>query len=129
MPMAIIGPTAAKVTPIITGMRMPKRQKPMACTSVAMPAASRSALMRKAMSAFERPSAPPTIRGTATVPAYITSTCCRLSAPQRMRGSFWSTPSPSPAGVFLSFENMGLFLPADDRRGSLGAGPSNAQSQ
>ncbi len=32
--MVIIGPTEAKVTPIITGRRMPTPGKPMHCTSV-----------------------------------------------------------------------------------------------
>ncbi len=85
--MAIIGATEAKVTPIITGMRMPNFQKPKAWISVARPAANRSALIRKASWSFGSLSAPPMISGTATVPAYITSTCCRPSASSRPEGS------------------------------------------
>ena len=38
--------TAAKLAPIITGMRMPIGPMPSDCTSVAMPATSRSALIK-----------------------------------------------------------------------------------
>ncbi len=44
--MAIIGATAAKVQPCISGSRTPKRQKPIDWINVAMPATSRSALIR-----------------------------------------------------------------------------------
>ncbi|MNL27406.1 hypothetical protein D3C87_1489970 [compost metagenome] len=85
--MAIIGATEANVTPIITGMRIPNFQKPMAWISVASPAANRSALIRNANWSLGSLSAPPTMSGTATVPAYITSTCCRPSASRRPEGS------------------------------------------
>ncbi|MNT19535.1 hypothetical protein D3C72_1547970 [compost metagenome] len=84
--MAIIGATEAKVTPIITGRRMPNFQKPKAWISVARPAANRSALIRNASWSLGSLSAPPTIRGTATVPAYITRTCCNPSASRRPEG-------------------------------------------
>src|SRR5271154_5483012 len=42
-----IGPTEAKVTPIITGSRIPTPGKPMHCTNVASPQANKSALIRK----------------------------------------------------------------------------------
>src|SRR5271167_2468734 len=42
-----IGPTEAKVTPIITGRRIPTPGNPMLCTIVARPQANRSALIRK----------------------------------------------------------------------------------
>ena len=74
--MASIGPTDANVTPIITGSRMPTPGKPTVWTSVAMPQANRSALIRIATSCGDRPRARPTISGTATAPAYMTSTCC-----------------------------------------------------
>src|SRR6266436_578753 len=45
-----IGPTEAKVTPIMTGSRMPTPGKPIHCTSVARPQANRSALIRNATS-------------------------------------------------------------------------------
>ena len=70
-----IGPTEAKVTPIITGRRMPTPGKPTHCTSVASPQANRSALIRNATSSGGNFSARPRISGTATAPAYMTSTC------------------------------------------------------
>src|SRR5580698_1008400 len=70
-----IGPTEAKVTPIITGRRMPTPGKPTHCTSVASPQANRSALIRKATSSGGSLRARPRISGTATAPAYITKTC------------------------------------------------------
>ena len=79
LPLAIatIGPTAAKVTPIITGRRMPNHcVAPSAWIRVAMPQQNRSAEIRKATSCGPSLSARPTISGTATAPAYITSTCC-----------------------------------------------------
>ena len=82
-----IGPTEAKVTPIITGSRMPTPGKPMHCTSVASPQANRSALIRKATSSGGSFKARPMISGTATAPAYITSTCCSPSASRRGAGS------------------------------------------
>ena len=83
VPMAIIGPTEAKVTPIMTGMRIPNFQMPNAWMSVARPAANKSALIRKAICSLGRCSAPPTMSGTATVPAYITNTCCNPNASRR----------------------------------------------
>jgi hypothetical protein len=78
-PMVIIGPTAANVTPCISGNRTPNRQNPTAWMIVAMPATNRSAMIRWTMSdCSNRPAltiAPPTISGTATAPAYIASTC------------------------------------------------------
>ena len=52
--MASIGPTAAKVTPIITGSLMPTPGKPTLWIRVAMPQANRSALIRIATSCGER---------------------------------------------------------------------------
>ena len=88
MPIAIIGPTEANVTPIITGMRMPNFQTPIDCTSVAMPQANRSALISSATCSFGNFNAEPRINGTATAPAYITSTCCNPSAMSRRRENF-----------------------------------------
>ena len=73
--MATIGPTAAKVTPIMTGRRMPNFQTPMLWISVAMPTANRSALIRKAIWSLGSFSAAPMISGTAMAPAYMTRTC------------------------------------------------------
>ena len=56
---------------------MPTPGKPMLWISVAMPQANRSALIRKATSSGDSLSARPRISGTATAPAYMTSTCCR----------------------------------------------------
>ncbi len=81
--MAIIGPMAVKVTPIITGMRIPTGPIPMAWMMVTIPQAKRSALIRKAMSVLDRPSAAPSTRGMATAPAYITITCWHASRSMR----------------------------------------------
>ena len=89
--MATILPTAAKLAPIITGMRMPMGPIPSDCTSVAIPATSRSAVIRKAMSSRDRPTASPMIKGTATAPPYISSTCCMLTRIICSRGRRWST--------------------------------------
>ena len=74
---ATILPTAAKLAPIITGMRMPIGPMPSDCTMVAIPATNRSALIRKAISSRLRPAACPMINGTATAPPYINNTCCK----------------------------------------------------
>ena len=52
-PIAIIGPTAAKVTPCMSGSRTPNRQNPTDWMIVAMPATNRSALIRNARSCAE----------------------------------------------------------------------------
>ncbi len=52
-PIAIIGPTAANVTPCMSGRRTPNRQKPTDWMIVAMPATNRSALIRNARSSAE----------------------------------------------------------------------------
>ena len=70
-----MGPTDAKVTPIMTGRRIPTPGKPTHWIRVASPQANRSALIRNATSSGESLSARPRIRGTATAPAYITRTC------------------------------------------------------
>ena len=80
IPMAIIGVTAAKVTDIITGRRIPiKRPIPIHCNNVTIPQQKRSELISIAIASFERPSRSPIISGTATAPAYMTRTCCRPS--------------------------------------------------
>ena len=99
---ASIGLTAAKVTPIITGRRMPKGPTPKAWIRVTMPQHSRSALISRAIWSLGSLRAPPRISGTATAPAYITSTCCRPSAKRRGSGSFWSTGWTS-AGLVTGF--------------------------
>ena len=106
-----IGPTEAKVTPIITGSRMPTPGKPIHCTSVASPQANRSALIRNATSSGGSFSARPMISGTATAPAYMTSTCCRPSASSRGAGSIWSTGWISLV-VVMDFPQARAFGPA-----------------
>ena len=84
---ATIGPTAAKVTPIITGSLMPNYlPKPSDWISVTRPQQNRSAEISSATCSGVSLSARPTISGTATAPAYITSTCCRPSAARRAGG-------------------------------------------
>src|SRR5688572_8107673 len=74
--MATMGATDAKVTPIITGSLMPNHcVAPSAWISVAMPQQNRSAEISSATSSGDSLSARPTMSGTATAPAYITSTC------------------------------------------------------
>ena len=75
--MATMLPTAAKLAPIITGMRMPTGPIPKDWMMVATPATSRSALIRKATSSRDNPAAWPMINGTAIAPPYISRTCCR----------------------------------------------------
>ena len=78
--MATIGPTAAKVTPIITGSLIPNHcVAPSDWISVTRPQTKRSAEIRKATSAGSSFSARPTMSGTATAPAYMTRTCWRPS--------------------------------------------------
>ena len=80
---ASIGATDAKVTPIITGRRMPTPGKPIDWIKVAMPQANRSALISTAICSGGSLSARPMISGTATAPAYITSTCWSPSVNRR----------------------------------------------
>ncbi|MNN05159.1 hypothetical protein D3C81_1179120 [compost metagenome] len=75
--MATMLPTAAKLAPIITGMRIPTGPIPNDWMMVATPATSRSALIRNATSSRDKPAAWPMISGTAIAPPYISSTCCR----------------------------------------------------
>ena len=72
---ASIGDSDAKVTPIITGRRMPTGPTPNAWMKVATPQANRSALISSATWSRGSLSAAPRISGTATAPAYMTSTC------------------------------------------------------
>ena len=77
---AIIGATDAKVTPIMIGNLTPTNGMPRAWIRVAMPHASKSALISTPTSAGDICRARPMISGTATAPAYMTRTCCRPSA-------------------------------------------------
>ena len=87
-----IGPTEAKVTPIITGMRTPNQGvKPSDCRIDTTPQQNRSAEIRKATSSGGSCSARPMISGTAMAPAYMTSTCCRPSVKSFGAGSISST--------------------------------------
>ena len=87
-----IGPTAAKVTPIITGSFTPNHWvAPSDCRIEAMPHTNRSAEIRNATSCGSSFSARPTISGTAMAPAYMTRTCCRPSTKRRGAGSTSST--------------------------------------
>src|SRR5438034_816118 len=88
---AAIGPTAANVTPMTTGRRMPNFHTPRHWINVAMPQANRSALMRNAIWSLGSLSAPPMISGTAIAPAYITSTCCNPAANMGPAGKTSST--------------------------------------
>ena len=77
LPMASIEATAANDVPCTSGSRAPIFQMPRVCSRVASPDTSSAAVSRYARSAKGRPSAVPTISGTATTPAYMLITCCR----------------------------------------------------
>ena len=90
--MATMGATEANVTPIMTGSLMPNHcVAPSDWISVTMPQTKRSAEISIATWSGERLSARPTISGTATAPAYITSTCCSPSGMSLLMGSVSST--------------------------------------
>ena len=73
---ATIGATEAKVTPIITGSLMPNHcVAPSDWIKVTRPQQNRSAEISIATCSGLSLSARPTISGTATAPAYMTSTC------------------------------------------------------
>ena len=73
---ATIGATAAKVTPIMTGNRMPNHcVAPSDWINVTTPQQNKSAEIKSATCSGGNLSARPMISGTATAPAYITSTC------------------------------------------------------
>src|SRR3954453_2246740 len=116
--MAIIGETAAKVQPCISGSRTPKRQKPSDWIRVAMPATRRSALIRYGRSpggglpAEIRALPPPS--GTATAPAYMASTCWRPSGASRASGGTWST------GCLVGTADVaGKVIPTPSRHGDV----------
>ena len=90
--MATMGATDAKVTPIITGSLMPNHWvAPSDWISVTRPQQNRSAEISMATCSGLSLSARPTISGTATAPAYITSTCCRPRAASLLVGNRSST--------------------------------------
>ena len=79
--MATIGATDANVTPIITGSLIPNHcVAPSAWMSVTSPQQNKSAEIKIPTCSGLSLSAQPTINGTATAPAYITSTCCNPKA-------------------------------------------------
>ncbi len=90
-PIRIIGAIAINEQPWISGRRAPKRQKPSVWISVAMPEVNRLALISVTICCWVKPSALPRISGTATAPAYITSTCCRPKLASCRTGNRWST--------------------------------------
>ena len=75
--MAIMVATPAKDTPCTSGNWQPKNGRPSVCSRVASPPANSEAAISRPMSAGDRPAAWPTISGTATMPPYMVSTCCR----------------------------------------------------
>src|SRR5580692_6448028 len=90
--MTIIGLSTVNVAPATTGKRTPKILPiPTLWTTVAMPETNRSALTSSPMVDVGSPSAPPTMSGTATAPAYMMNRCCRPSTNRRGAGSTSST--------------------------------------
>ncbi|MNJ60392.1 hypothetical protein D3C77_561170 [compost metagenome] len=75
--MATMVATLAKDTPWTKGRRQPKKGIPSVCSKVARPPANSDAAISRPTSVDERPAAWPMIRGTAMMPPYIVSTCCR----------------------------------------------------
>ncbi len=90
-PMAIMGATAVKVTPIIIGRRMPKKRLPKHWTSVASPAANKSALIISDSLSFGKSSAAPRMSGTIIQAEYITKTCCSPITKVGQSANFSST--------------------------------------
>ena len=90
--MTIIGASTVKVAPATTGSRTPKIfEMPALWMIVAMPDTSRSALTSRPIVVEGSFSAPPTISGTATAPAYMMNRCCRPSTASRYGGRTSST--------------------------------------
>ena len=95
-----IGPTEAKVTPIITGMRTPNQGvTPSDCRIETTPQQNRSAEIRKATSSGGSCSTLPMISGTAMAPAYMTRTCWRPRVKSfgagRISSTLWTLGSSS----------------------------------
>src|SRR5580700_4212604 len=88
----IIGLSTVNVAPATTGRRTPKTLPiPTLWITVAMPETNRSALTSSPMVDVGSPSAPPTMSGTATAPAYMMNRCCRPRTNRRGAGSTSST--------------------------------------
>ena len=126
--MMIIGLSTVNVAPATTGSRTPKiLPMPTLWITVAMPETNRSALTSSPMVDVGSPSAPPTMSGTATAPAYMMNRCCRPSMNSRGAGSTSSTgwtggfPRASGAtvsGVLVSDMSAPVGLSAGDARPS-----------
>lgn len=69
--------TPANDTPCTSGRRLPKNGMPRVCNNVATPPMNRQAVISRPASAADMPAASATISGTATMPPYMVSTCCR----------------------------------------------------
>ncbi|MNP04886.1 hypothetical protein D3C76_968220 [compost metagenome] len=91
LPIMIIGARAMNEQPWIIGRRAPNFQKPRVWISVATPEVSKLALISMTICAEVKPRALPRIKGTATAPAYITSTCCRPKVNNWRNGRISST--------------------------------------
>src|SRR5450759_3691049 len=88
----IIGLTTVKVAPATTGSRTPRiLPMPALWITVAIPETSRSALTSSPIVDAGSLSAPPTISGTATAPAYMMNRCCKPRTANRCGGSTSST--------------------------------------
>ncbi len=69
--------TPEKDTPCTSGRREPKNGMPSVCSSVASPPMKRQAVISRPVSAADMPAALAMTRGTATMPPYMVSTCCK----------------------------------------------------
>ena len=105
--METIGATAANVTPIMTGNWMPNhRVMPSDWIRVTMPQQNRSAWISIVTCSGLSLRARPMISGTATAPAYMTSTCCRPSVVKRPVGSLSSTACTAVVVIVVSSLNV-----------------------
>ena len=98
-PTMIIGVSTENVAPDASGSLTPsQRVRPVVWTMVTMPQTSKSAFTSMAMSSLDRPRAPPTIKGTATAPAYMMKRCWTPSVMSLTGGSTSSTGCTDSAG-------------------------------
>ena len=73
----VIVATPAKDTPWTSGSCEPKKGTPTVCRMVASPPMNRQEAMSTLMPPSSSPAALPMMRGTAMMPPYMVSTCCR----------------------------------------------------
>src|SRR5215472_4072429 len=109
--MMIIGLSTVNVAPATTGSRTPKiLPMPTLWMIVPMPDTNRSALTSSPIVDVGRPSAPPTMCGTATAPAYMMNRCCRPRMSSRGAGRTSSTGWTRGSGLALGGTVSGVLV-------------------